>query len=64
MRLSISVLFSAVLLSAAALSGCGQRGPLYLPEDIAPKAPTVAPVTDAQPATAPSQTDAPSKTQP
>lgn len=33
MRPYIVILLLATVLASAALSGCGQRGPLYLPEE-------------------------------
>jgi len=53
MRLFIVILFST---SALALTACGQKGPLILPEDAAPKPPVVQ--TNAQPA-APTTAPAP-----
>jgi len=53
MRLSIVILF---ITSTLALAACGQKGPLILPEDAAPKPPVVQ--TNAQPA-APTTTPAP-----
>lgn len=58
MRRSILIPFSTALLSVSILSGCGQRGPLYLPEDMAPKPPLVAPVSTEAPVT----TEAPTTT--
>jgi predicted small lipoprotein YifL len=55
MRFSFFILAS-VIFSVAAVSGCGQTGALYLPEDATPKPPVVAPAAAPEKSPAPVST--------
>jgi predicted small lipoprotein YifL len=50
-RVSLSVLASVSLMLALSLGGCGQRGPLYLPDKQKTEAPPDKPVGAEEPAT-------------